>query len=192
MLNDSIRSFIALEIPAAIQMLIYRELIQKLKRLPVKVSWVKAENMHLTLKFLGDIQPQQVGGIGKSLENLVQGFEPLNLSTGSLGTFGSSRFPRVVWTGFSGEIDQLTNLANAVIQICARMGFPPEDRRFSPHLTLGRVRNPENGTLLLRKIEDLKVPVKEFQADRLVFMKSTLSPGGSIYEPLGEYILGGQ
>ncbi|MBN2543619.1 RNA 2',3'-cyclic phosphodiesterase [bacterium] len=187
--KEKIRSFIALGIPEETQKLIYNKISGELISLPLKISWVKHENMHITLKFLGDITIDQVDKIKESLDILVKDHSRLSLSLGKVGTFGSRSFPRVLWLNFEGDIIQLTDLANDVIKSCTKLGFEKEKRKFSSHLTLGRIRKPDNAAFLYQKIEKLAIPVHGFLGEYVLLMKSTLTPQGAIYEELAKYKL---
>ena len=95
--NDKIRSFIALEIPEGTQELIYKTISSKFMRLPLKVSWVKAENMHITLKFLGDTMFSRIKRINSGLKLITEKTGQISLNCGKVGIFGSRKFPRVLW-----------------------------------------------------------------------------------------------
>ncbi len=181
--GENIRTFICFEIPKKIQRTIYREVTLVLKKCRVRCSWVKPENIHLTLKFLGDVPEKRIGGISEKIRWTLEGFAPVELRLDSVGTFGK-KSPRVVWIGVAGETDPLVVMAKAVDNVLARIGFPAEKRVFSPHLTIGRIRDPRGADDLLRSIEGIELDPVEFTVHRIILMKSELSPRGSIYSPL--------
>ena len=186
--NDKIRTFIAMEIPASIQTAIEGEITSKLRRCNVRCSWVKADNIHLTLKFLGDTPADRIEAIADDIAFVIEGIAPLNLRLDGVGTFGG-RSPRVVWAGISGETEALELIARTIDNAMLKHGFPHEKRRFSPHLTVGRIRNPRGADELIEKINRLEIEPIDFTADKIIFMKSELTPHGSIYTPMREFSL---
>ncbi|RKZ31030.1 RNA 2',3'-cyclic phosphodiesterase [bacterium] len=186
--ENKIRSFICLEIPKNIRETIDRNVTRQLKDCGVKCSWVKPENIHITLKFLGDIPEKIVPKISEILEKTVGDYNAISLSLGKVGKFGG-RTPRVIWVGNVGETEALKSLAESVDKSLLSIGFKREKRKFSPHLTIGRVRNPKGTDKLLRLIDEIELPETNFVVKRVILMKSELSPGGSIYTPLAEFEL---
>ena len=187
----TIRAFICLELPKHVRDTIDVKATSLLKKTGARCSWVKPGNLHLTLKFLGDIPESIVPKLAAALEKVVAKAAPLSLSLKDVGTFGG-RNPRVIWVGIGGETVALEEMANAVDRAVANLGFPREKRRFGPHLTIARVRESKSAKRLLEKIEEIELPNESFIADRVTLMKSTLSTGGSIYEPQAEFSLSDQ
>ncbi|MHA2297970.1 MAG: RNA 2',3'-cyclic phosphodiesterase [Candidatus Hodarchaeales archaeon] len=146
---------------------------------------VKTEQMHLTLKFLGETDEQLVEDI-KSQLGMVK-FTPFSVELNGMGCFPGTTRPRVVWVGLSGGTDQLVSLAKVIDERMQSLGFPREKRAFSPHLTLARVKKAD-----LRVIQDLQHLVlknKEsefgrFTVTKIILKRSTLTPRGPIYENL--------
>jgi 2'-5' RNA ligase len=134
-----VRTFIA--IPLSNQVLSNLERLQKELHNGIGsgVSWVAIPSIHLTLKFLGEVDEKRIPGLSTEIKNICRGFTEFNLSCGGLGCFPNTRQTRVIWSGIKPEM-QLMDLQTAVEFGCSRLGFPKEERRFSPHLTLGRVK----------------------------------------------------
>lgn len=186
--QNKIRTFIALEIPDEIRETIDRCISSKLRKCRTKCSWVKPDNIHLTLKFLGDTPVNIIDSITNDVRFVLEGLAPINLCLDRVGTFGG-RKPRVVWAGLSGETESLELIANTIDEITFKHGFKREKRRFSPHLTVGRIRKQIYIPELLTAIENIQFERLDFTADKISFIKSELTPKGSIYTPLHEFIL---
>lgn len=150
------------------------------------------ENVHLTLQFLGAVPEERLVPLRSALTSAAGEGRPLALEVKGAGGFPSARRPRVVWVGVGGEVEALAGLAAAVGRRLAPLGFPPEDRPFSPHLTLGRAREgrgaPGLGGALAQVAGMEGAP---WRATELVLYRSHLSPAGARYEPLDRFPLGG-
>lgn len=157
------------------------------------VRWVRAHQIHLTLRFLGDVATDQIEPLGSALRAAVSGAPGLRLQVGGLGVFPNARRPRVVWVGLEGELESLARLQQQVAAACA--GFVPDEdqQRFKPHLTLGRVndRLPGNARAVADALPgwrfDEQLP---WLADEVRLVRSRLQPGGSVYEDLACFPLG--
>ncbi|MGE5484503.1 MAG: RNA 2',3'-cyclic phosphodiesterase [Ignavibacteriales bacterium] len=156
------------------------------------VKWVEIENLHFTLKFLGEIPEPRVEAARRGVGRAVSGAAPFTLSLRGAGCFPSSGPPRVVWVGLSHGIDALAGLAARVEKELAREGFPGERRAFTPHLTLGRVRNPAGSGSLKAGVERLReTDFGAMEVDQVSLMMSRLTPEGPVYSPIEEWNLQG-
>ncbi|GAK61221.1 2'-5' RNA ligase [Candidatus Vecturithrix granuli] len=184
---DTIRSFIAIKIPDTIQEKL-AGIQEKLKQADAHISWVNSENIHLTLKFLGNIQEKQVADIIAAIKESVQNIAPFQLQIGYAGAFPNIRFPRVIWVGVTDdEQNSLKTLQEDLESRLTRLGFESEQGRFQPHLTLGRVRSQKNRSNLLRAIESMtNVWVGEIPVKAIYLVQSELKPTGSEYTDLAE------
>ncbi len=184
---DLIRAFIAIEIPTPLQQEM-NKVIQQFQRASIRgVRWVAANNLHLTLKFLGDTHPDRLSQLGNQLKYLAGQTLPFECAIGGLGAFPNIRKPRVIWMGL--EIPQtLRQLQKEIEAEAAKIGCPPEERDFSPHLTLGRVG--QNSTAqelqaLSQYLSQTQIPeIGKFTAQGITLFRSDLRPTGSIYTPL--------
>jgi 2'-5' RNA ligase len=148
------------------------------------IRWTRREGLHLTLKFLGDIERTQVEPILAAMHEIMRDRLPLYILAQGLGAFPNLRRPRVLWVGLSGE--GLHELSEALETALMPLDFPPEEREFTPHLTLGRVRS-------LRGWESVLAAVKEHEhtrfgestVDQVTLYQSELRPDGAAYSPLG-------
>ncbi|HVO85314.1 MAG TPA: RNA 2',3'-cyclic phosphodiesterase [Syntrophobacteria bacterium] len=179
-----IRSFIAIELPDEIRRAL-GGVQGQLKRDLVGVRWVHPGSVHLTLKFLGEIHPEQVQPIAAAAKGVVQDEPPLNLGVSGLGAFPNPRRPRVIWVGLQGDVERLGGLQARLEEALEPLGFPAEHRPFRPHLTLGRVKDPRRPPDLTRALADVTVPIcNSFDVHEILVYKSDLRPNGAIYTKL--------
>ncbi len=157
------------------------------------VRWVPAESVHLTLKFLGDVDEEMVPRLKEALVAVAAAAEPFALSLSGGGCFPNARAPRVVWVGLGEGAEEAAALARAVERALQPLGFAAENRPFKPHLTIGRVKDPRAAApTAARKIEQLLgygAPAARVVAVALI--KSTLTAEGSRYEEVACWPLGG-
>jgi 2'-5' RNA ligase len=180
-----LRCFIAVEMPGPLKTKI-GELIDTLRQTGADVKWVKKENLHITLKFLGNIAESSVDDIKNSLTRKLSHYEPFCIRISGTGTFPPGRFPRVIWIGMD-EAEILNHIHKNVDEGMSGFGVKPDDRLFSPHLTVGRVRSNKRMNELLKKIDEMRS--EEFGAleiSGVSLMKSELKPAGPEYERLAE------
>lgn len=182
------RAFVAIKITSDQRMAV-GDLIGDLKTSSADVKWVKPENLHLTLKFLGNMDESRVGDVAEAVRGACQGITPFEISLRGTGAYPSVRRPRVVWVGIENGRDSLLSLNENIENRLETVGFQKEKRSFSPHLTIGRLRrNGRPGNLSDRL--GVHFDGGECVIDRVLLMKSTLTPEGPIYEELGETVLG--
>lgn len=178
------RTFIAIELPQAITAAL-GDVQKTLKSSKLNIRWVPPENIHLTLKFLGDIPPEAVDPISRILSDSVRIFEPLSLSARGSGAFPGIKNPRVIWIGLSGQIPQLRALQEGLEKNLATIGYAMEKREFKAHLTLGRVKgavDPVKLNIALNQVMDFTT--EPFSADRIFLFRSDLKPTGPVYTQL--------
>jgi 2'-5' RNA ligase len=185
-----IRSFVALDLPVGVHQAL-AALQQELQRIGAPISWVKPEKIHLTLKFLGDIFPEQVTAIQEVLQTIAATTAPFRLQPVSCGAFPSLKQMRVVWAGLQGDQEPLHRLQQSVEQALVPLGFAVEDRPFRGHLTLGRVK----GRSHLYQLQQALLQRQSFQAEAfdvadVVLYKSELRPDGARYTPLFRAVFG--
>jgi len=187
-MRDSLRAFIAVDMSDEARGRLVQA-IDSLSSLGLSgVRWVKPEGMHLTLKFLGDIDPSLVEKVTEAIELAARDTKPFMLSLSQPGGFPTLGDPRVLWVGLVGDLERLYSLQRAVESQMQRLGFPPEKRRFSPHVTLGRVREGTRvgerhriGNAFSRIAVD---DVSAWRVGAVHLMRSTLTPTGAIYSQL--------
>ena len=178
------RCFIAVSFPEELKKGIFT--IQgKFKTSGADVSWTRPEGMHLTLKFLDEVEEKRVPKIEAAINRAVSGIKPFSLNVSGMGTFPDMRRPRVVWIGFKEDGDNLVRLQKGVEDELRKIGFPSENRRLTPDITLGRVRSNKNIEKLLNLIEEEKiVELGSFEVSDVHLMMSELKPTGAVYTEL--------
>ncbi len=179
-----LRTFVAIELPGRVREALERHIRRLRQQLPGSFRWVKPESVHLTLKFLGDIEEAQASAIAEALRRSLAGHPQFDLRTGRLGCFPNAKRPRVVWMGVEGDLDALAGLQLKVEEACTDLGFEREKRRFVPHLTLGRASR--SAPVSLDKAPGESEP---FTVTRISLMKSELTPGGAVHTRLDSFEL---
>lgn len=182
-----VRLFIALLLPNEIKKAL-EDLIIDLKPRVKGVRWVGADNIHLTLKFIGETSEEKIGPISQVLEKAAAGRKPLTVALDRMGGFPNLKNPRVIWVGLSG-VEPAAEMAGLLNRQLKPLGFEPEKRPFSAHLTLGRIKFPIDASPLAAYAEQLNFATEPVILDRIALVKSTLTPGGPIYEKLEQKIL---
>jgi 2'-5' RNA ligase len=184
---NAIRAFIAAELPEEVQGQLATLIAQFQKRIPKTVRWVPAHNIHLTLKFLGNVSPTNLDTLVQVIRAEALRYHPMEIVVGGFGAFPNRLRPRVIWVGVTVP-PELLELQRGVDRETERLGYLGEERGFSPHLTLGRVsqhatpdevRRVAGGLNGIQVGELGRVVVKE-----IVLFRSDLQPGGAVYAPL--------
>ncbi|MBU2540973.1 MAG: RNA 2',3'-cyclic phosphodiesterase [Candidatus Omnitrophica bacterium] len=185
----TIRAFIAVELEAEIKDEILR--IQDiLKTSEADVKWVKPENLHITLKFLGNVQQEKIEKIKDALIGCLSYFKPFSLKLNSLGIFPKIANPRVIWINAVSADNALEKLAASTEAALVSLKFPKEKRTFKSHITLGRVRSNRNREKLSGVFEKTDICQKEMMTEAVSLFKSALSSAGPHYEVLSTIKLG--
>ena len=182
------RVFIAIELPQEIKDTLGR-LQAKLKAAGADVKWVDPKNIHLTLKFLGEIDEQISDRVSTKLAEICFGRKQFNLSLSSCGAFPNINSPRVIWAGIEQGDKEIKTIADAIETQLESIGILKESREFSSHITLGRTRSSKNRQELAKTLSELSTkPLKDqFPASKITLFKSTLTPLGPIYETLQDF-----
>jgi 2'-5' RNA ligase len=185
-----IRAFLAIELPESLREGL-AQVQGELKRSRADVRWVAPGNIHLTLKFFGNVPDNEIDGLAAAAREAAAETAPLQLRVTVAGAFPSPTAPRVVWLGLGGDVAPLTQLFYRLEKAFADLGYPPEGRAFNPHLTLGRVKSPANRDKLAKLLAQLPpVDWPPFEVKELTLFQSILSPKGSTYTPLAVILLG--
>lgn len=186
---ERIRSFVAILLNDEVRAAVAAE-IARLRPLAPRVGWVAAPNLHLTLKFLGELPPDALEQVKDGLTEAVAGAAPFSLHFYGLGAFPGMARPRVLWVGVAEGGQAAQALLARVEAALGRRGFPREDRPFSPHLTIGRVREPRGLAGLQEAMaRDARMDFGRLEARALSLMRSDLSPAGSRYTELAAFPL---
>ncbi|MGB0909963.1 MAG: RNA 2',3'-cyclic phosphodiesterase [Nitrospirales bacterium] len=188
----SIRVFLAIDLNSTVREAL--NLFQEQTDAILPIKWVSSQSMHLTIKFLGDIQKDQVMILQETLRGVVKIASPFSLTIKGLGGFPSLQKPRILWAGVFGEVDQLNRLVACVELALSPLGFTQEDRPYYPHLTLSRIKthSREIGKIITTSDVFKKERVfGEVPVNRLYLFQSQLTPKGAIYSKLWDVSLGG-
>lgn len=177
-----IRAFVAIPLPASQVGELYR-LQQQLRKMDLDASFPAVDGLHLTLKFLGDVEPSRVEEIASALGRGAEDFSPFSLVLQGVGAFPRPSDPRVAWAGVDGG-PTLTGLQATLDRTLAGVGFPRDERRFHPHLTLARIKSRRNVARLIRWLETEAPEPVPFTADVIHLYQSTLLPQGARYQVL--------
>lgn len=168
------------------------EVIRKLREAGADVKWAPEENLHLTLKFLGRTSEEHLDEIKEALYKKLSHYAPFYIKIGGAGHFPQGKPPRIIWVGIE-EPGSLADIYTDVESVMVKFGYPREDRLFSPHLTIGRVRSPKRTGEVIKRLNEFRtVAFDEFVVSRIVLMKSELKPGGAEYSGLAEISLEGK
>jgi len=191
---DVVRSFIAIELPTGVRAeLTSLEENFKARRHPF-VKWVNPESMHLTLKFLGDVAVDSMPQIVEAMSGVARSHSTFKLQVAGTGAFPNWQRPQVVWVGVDGELGRLNSLQKGLESALSPLGFPPESRPFSAHLTLGRLRDrvtPDDRRRFAEFAQTVEFKTNpSFEVSAIRLMKSQLTPAGPIYSELAVARLG--
>ncbi len=189
-----LRAFLAVELSVAIREKL-STLQQTLKKTLPAINWVRPENIHLTLKFLGYVDSSHISQILAVMEPLGQEHQKFSIEVHGLGVFPQANHPRVFWVGVTGEMQTLQELVLAIDAALEPLGFPVEAKSYHPHLTLARIKR-ENALVgaALRKHEVLENEqhIGTLSIDRLILFQSQIDSTGPTYTPLGDVWLAGK
>jgi 2'-5' RNA ligase len=181
---STIRTFIALELPPSLISLLAK-VQEDLQSMGLRAKWVRPENIHLTLKFLGNINSADIDKIGGAMVDAVGKINTFNLVAEGIGVFPGIKRPRVIWVGLKGQVQLLFAMQRLLEDNLAALGYKKEKRPFKGHLTLGRFKQSVNPNTIRRVLQELgDLTIEEFTARRVIFYKSDLKPTGAVYSQL--------
>lgn len=175
------RLFLAIDLPEKAKDYLYN-FAKNLKRDYVKVSWVPKKNLHLTLKFFGDVEEKKLDELKAELKNIKQ--KPFKVKLKGIGFFPDEKEPRVIWVGISPEKDVIA--LQQKIDEALLLTFP-SDQKFQSHLTIGRIRAVKNPKEFAKAAKELKIEEIEFEINSFKLMQSTLAATGPSYRVIEEF-----
>jgi RNA 2',3'-cyclic 3'-phosphodiesterase len=180
------RTFIAIDLPDEIKNAL-AQLRDRLKKSGADVKWVEPQNIHLTLKFLGEIDEKQLPAIIEIMEEVASGSKEYLLRLSSVGAFPRMESPRVIWVGVDQGDQETKEIALMLENGLSGLGLPKEERPFSSHITIGRVRSVLHKGKLTEELKAAEISEgKEFVVTKMTLFKSSLSPKGPVYDALKE------
>ena len=184
-MSETIRSFIAIELSPEIKDAL-QKIEDELKPKVPDVKWVRPENIHLTLKFLGHISADMIESIKSILVQIAKDAKPFTIRLSSPGAFPTPERPRVVWIGIDKGDEESVTLVNTIEDKVSHLGIEKENRAFHPHLTLGRIEFLKDKDTLKNAFSAIKIPPIEMAVSKITLFQSTLTRGGAVYNALQE------
>ena len=189
LLNDSIRAFLAVELSDALRASL-AALLDQLRQSDPKVSWVPPQNLHLTLRFLGDVERSTLDTLDEELSQTLREVEGFQLSVQGIGAFPNRRKPAIVWAGFLDPPKQLFTAQALTETTACSIGLEAQARRFTPHITLGRIRDPRQALKIFDDIVHFETfQAGEFSVRAVSLFSSELTAQGAIHRKLKEFAL---
>ena len=183
------RAFIAIKLSAEVESFLSR-IQERLKASRADVKWVEPQNIHLTLKFLGERDNKQIEAVKAVIDETAAKFKEYALQPSSIGAFPNIRHPNVIWVGADKGCPETAQLAEDIEDGICRIGIPKEKKPFACHITLGRSRTPKNIQRLVEQLDLLGKGLPEsapiLKVDKITLFKSTLTSKGALYEVLHE------
>lgn len=153
------------------------------------IVWTPPENLHLTLKFLGEIDDCAVPAVAGIVKNAAMCRHRLKICLTRSGVFPNSRNPRILWVGLGGQVIELAQMAAVLDQELSRFGFAPEMRPYQPHLTIGRFKSPVGAPDLIDRVAKHSFSPDPFKISEVLVMRSLLQPGGAKYVQMHSFNL---
>ena len=195
--SKHIRLFVAIELPPEVLAALGRTMqVLKTAGVGAGLRWVRPEGIHLTLKFLGETDEEDLPGVIAALHGVSRQHAPIAVTPGGLGSFGGRRNLRVIWVGLLTNSDALGQLANGIDSALEPLGFAREARAFNPHLTLARVREdaaPDIRTRIHNIVSQMTSPnISPFRATSFSLVESKIRRGGAIYRQVAAFPLEGR
>lgn len=185
--EKKIRAFLAIDLPGEIKTEINR-IQQRLRPRVEGVRWTRPDGIHLTLKFFGWVLPNDCDVISAAVRESIKGTKPFKLEIGTIGAFPGPNRPRVIWIGIGGQTETLVELQIKLEARFGEIGFPPEERAFKPHLTLGRVKVPGSAVGFSKVLEEGRnYKAGSFTCEGLYLFRSELKPDGAVYSKIADY-----
>ncbi|HYJ87373.1 MAG TPA: RNA 2',3'-cyclic phosphodiesterase [Pyrinomonadaceae bacterium] len=184
------RIFCAIELPQDVREKVLAHISRLRQAVPeANASWTRPDNIHLTLKFLGEIPQSRVDSLSMAAANASKGLECFPISVQGCGVFPTRGQPRVLWIGIEDLEGKLGDLYRGLEEECSKAGFKREERPFHPHLTLARLRTPQHARMLASVHQNMEFEPVEVNLTGLLVIRSQLSSAGSKYSLVGKHWL---
>jgi 2'-5' RNA ligase len=188
--GETVRVFCAVELPRKVREAAAAHAAGLRREFPyARPSWARPEGLHITLKFIGDVEAPHVRALSRAAGAAAIGVKPFCLTIAESGTFPPRGAARVLWLGVKDESGHLSQLRRRLERECQAAGFPREPRAFNPHLTLARLRTPKDAYAISEAHRRMPFGPHRFQVSELLVIRSELGPGGSRYTPLSRHAL---
>ena len=184
-----IRTFIAIPVPESVFVL-QENLKNTISKKTGKVRWVKGNQLHLTLKFVGDTPEESIDDVRGVMQKVARQMTPFKIFIQGVGCFPKIERPRVMWVGLDGEIDKLNQLVTTVHDGLDPLGFPRDEKEFHPHITMARAKYPQKKTPDISSFLNTTYDPIPFRIEKIQFISSELFPNGPVYTILGTHFFG--
>ena len=184
-----IRTFIAIPVPESVFVL-QGNLKNTIEKKTGKVRWVKRDQLHLTLKFVGDTPEESIDDVRGVMQKVASQMTPFKIFIQGVGCFPKIERPRVMWVGLDGAIDKLNQLVMAVHDGLDPLGFPRDKKDFHPHITMARAKYPQKKTPDISSFLNTSYDPIPFRIEKIQFISSELFPNGPVYTILGTHFFG--
>ena len=185
------RVFCAINLPPVVHERVQQHITRLRTSVPdARVSWNRDDKLHLTIKFLGDMVPERVADLSLAAAQAVSGIKPFTLAAEGCGAFPPRGEPRVLWIGIEDAAGELARLHERLEEQCSARGFEREQRPFRPHLTIARLRGPQDARRLANSHKELGFGRTEFSVSELLVIRSELGSEGSGYTEISRHLLG--
>ncbi len=179
---NTIRSFIAIKLSEDIRSVL-KDIQDQLKAINCSIKWIEPKNLHLTLKFIGNIEINKLNAVKEIMKMIPSNNTLIQLD--SIKVFPNIKKPRIIWVGVTEKTPMLINIANYLNETLSTIGIPKEEKAFTPHITIGRVKTSKNLHELIKCMEQISIPKETKQmVTNITLFKSTLTPTGPIYEEI--------
>ena len=155
-----------------------------------KIRWLRKDQLHLTLKFLGDTTEDSINDVRRIMQNIADEFKPFNVPIQKTGCFPKIERPRVMWVGVSGELAKLDQLVERIQKKLNPLGFPKDEKKYYPHITIARAKYPQKKTPDISTFLDTSFDPIPFQIKKVQFISSELFPNGPVYTILSTHFFG--
>jgi len=187
-MSEEWRTFCAIELSDEVRVQLHEHVRRLREAVPdASASWSRPENVHLTLKFFGNVPTQDLAKISAAASRVANEFSPFQIRIGGTGVFPRRSRPQVLWVGVEDSLNRLSELQQRLEEEFGREGFAKEDRGFRPHLTIARLRRPEDARQLAEAHIQTKFSFVEVPVNEVVLFRSELSPKGSRYTPISKH-----
>lgn len=190
-MSDEWRTFCAIELPQEVRMQLRDHARRVREAVPdASASWSKPENIHLTLKFFGNVPKDNLTPISNAAARVAGEFSSFQIRIGGTGVFPKASRPQVLWIGIEDPSGGLSELQRRFEEECAKEGFPKEERAYKPHLTIARIRRHDGARSLAETHLQTKFGFTEIRVSEFIVFRSELSPKGSRYTAISRNLLG--
>ncbi len=189
MKNKLIRTFLSVPVPMELKKK-KNMLFSTFENCSAKINWVKSNNLHLTLKFIGYTQESFIDKIINAIQPITNNHAPFNLVVKGTGCFPVPERPRILWAGVNGNTNSLMDLVANIDLALEELGFPKDKEKISPHITLARVKYPQKTTPDVKLFLQSSYDAIDFPIDRVQFFSSELLATGAVYSLLKSFPLG--